>query len=49
VDTPIVFMAPNVYEMKLRPNLWLGFAMGMALAVSVLRFGKESPFLYFQF
>jgi alginate O-acetyltransferase complex protein AlgI len=45
----IVFMAPNTYEIKLRPNLWLGFAVGIALAISVLRFGKESPFLYFQF
>ena len=45
----IVFASPNIYEMKLRPNMWLGVAMGLALAVSVLRFGQESPFLYFQF
>lgn len=45
----IVFLAPNVWQMRIRPSLPLAMATAAVLVVCVLRFDAESPFLYFQF
>ncbi len=45
----IVFIAPNVWEFRLRPSIWLSFGSAAALLLCILRFSHESPFLYFQF
>jgi alginate O-acetyltransferase complex protein AlgI len=45
----IVFLAPNVWQLRLRPTLWLAIGSAAAMLLCILRFSQESPFLYFQF
>jgi alginate O-acetyltransferase complex protein AlgI len=44
-----VNVAPNTWEVGLRPRRHYGLALGIALGIAVLTIGKPSPFLYFQF
>ena len=45
----LLFFAPNVWQIKFRPNLATAAILSGLLFVCVLRFANESPFLYFQF
>ncbi len=45
----IIFCMPNVWQIRFKPNLVTAAALASILAVCVLRFSQESPFLYFQF
>lgn len=45
----IVFALPNLWQIKPRFNAWTAFALSGLLTFCILRFGQESPFLYFQF
>jgi alginate O-acetyltransferase complex protein AlgI len=45
----ICFAAPNLWQIRFRPNLASAVGLSAALVVCVLRFSQESPFLYFQF
>lgn len=45
----IVFLAPNAWQIRLRPSLPLALVAAAVLVLCVLRFDAESPFLYFQF
>jgi alginate O-acetyltransferase complex protein AlgI len=44
-----VNLAPNTWEVELRPRPAYGLALGAALAVAVLTIGNPSPFIYFRF
>jgi alginate O-acetyltransferase complex protein AlgI len=45
----IVFVAPNLWEIRWRLSYPLAMAVVMVFVLCVLRFDAESPFLYFQF
>jgi alginate O-acetyltransferase complex protein AlgI len=45
----IAFVAPNTWQIKYPRSAWAAVAVAVAFFVCVLRFAKESPFLYFQF
>ena len=45
----IVFLAPNIWQLKFRPNLLYAVCLSCLFVLCVLRFDAESPFLYFQF
>jgi alginate O-acetyltransferase complex protein AlgI len=44
-----VDLAPNTWEVELRPRPAFGLALGAALAAAVLTIGNPSPFIYFRF
>jgi alginate O-acetyltransferase complex protein AlgI len=44
-----VNLAPNTWEVELRPRPVYGLALGAALAAAVLTIGNPSPFIYFRF
>jgi alginate O-acetyltransferase complex protein AlgI len=44
-----VNVAPDTWDIRFRPSLRSGFAVGLALAVAVLAIAGPSPFLYYQF
>ncbi len=44
-----VNLAPNTWEVELRPRPFYGLALGGALAAAVLTIGNPSPFIYFRF
>ncbi len=45
----VIFLAPNVWQLRMRASLPYAAALSLALVVCILRFNVESPFLYFQF
>ena len=45
----IIFVAPNLWQIKFKPTPLSTFALSIVLVVCVLRFDSQSPFLYFQF
>lgn len=45
----IIFFAPNLWQLKIRPSIPYSVAAALLLVLCVLRFDAESPFLYFQF
>jgi alginate O-acetyltransferase complex protein AlgI len=45
----IVWLAPNLWQIRWPENLGSAIALGMLLVICILRFDIESPFLYFQF
>jgi len=44
-----VNVAPNTWQVELRPRPVYGLALGAALAAAVLTIGNPSPFIYFRF
>jgi alginate O-acetyltransferase complex protein AlgI len=45
----IVFLLPNTWEIKLKPQLRYAYAMAVVMIATILMLGNASPFLYFQF
>jgi alginate O-acetyltransferase complex protein AlgI len=44
-----VNMAPNTWQIKLRPRVWQGVAVGVAAAIAVMTISQPHRFIYFQF
>ncbi len=44
-----VNVAPNTWEVQIRPRAIHGLALGLVLATAILMIANPSPFLYFQF
>jgi D-alanyl-lipoteichoic acid acyltransferase DltB (MBOAT superfamily) len=44
-----VNVAPNTWQIELRPRAWQGMAAGVAAAVAVMTIAQPHPFIYFQF
>ena len=44
-----VNVAPNTWQIKLRPRVWQGVAAGVAAALAVMTISQPHPFIYFQF
>jgi alginate O-acetyltransferase complex protein AlgI len=44
-----VNVAPNTWQIKLRPHVWQGMAAGVAAAIAVMTIAQPHPFIYFQF
>jgi len=44
-----VNVAPNTWQITLRPRVWQGMAAGVAAALAVMTIAQPHPFLYFQF
>ncbi len=44
-----VNVAPNTWQIRLRPRVWQGMAAGIAAAVAVMSISQPHPFIYFQF
>jgi alginate O-acetyltransferase complex protein AlgI len=44
-----VNVAPNTWEIELRPRAWQGMAAGIAAAIAVMTISQPHPFIYFQF
>jgi alginate O-acetyltransferase complex protein AlgI len=44
-----VNVAPNTWQIRLKPRVWQGVAAGTATAVAVMTIAQPHPFLYFQF
>jgi alginate O-acetyltransferase complex protein AlgI len=41
--------APNTWQIRLRPRVWQGMAVGVAAALAVMTISQPHPFIYFQF
>ena len=44
-----VNVAPNTWQIRLRPRAWQGAAAGVAAAIAVMSIAQPHPFIYFQF
>jgi alginate O-acetyltransferase complex protein AlgI len=44
-----VNLAPNTWQIRIRPRAWHGLATGAAAAVAVMTIAQPHPFIYFQF
>jgi alginate O-acetyltransferase complex protein AlgI len=44
-----VNVAPNTWQIRLRPRVWQGMASGLAAAIAVMTIAQPHPFIYFQF
>jgi alginate O-acetyltransferase complex protein AlgI len=44
-----VNVAPNTWQIRIRPRVWHGFAFGVAAALAVMTISQPHPFIYFQF
>ena len=44
-----VNVAPNTWQIRLRPRIWHGMAVGIGAAVAVMTISQPHPFIYFQF
>ena len=42
-------LAPNTWQIKLRPRLWQGMAAGVGAALAIMTISQPHPFIYFQF
>ena len=47
----IVFvnLAPNTWQIRLRPRVWQGMAAGIGAALAIMTISQPHPFIYFQF
>jgi D-alanyl-lipoteichoic acid acyltransferase DltB (MBOAT superfamily) len=47
----IVFvnLAPNTWQIRLRPRVWQGMAVGICAAMAIMTISQPHPFIYFQF
>ena len=44
-----VNVAPNSWQIRLRPRVWQGTAAGIATAIAVMTISQPHPFIYFRF
>jgi alginate O-acetyltransferase complex protein AlgI len=44
-----VNVAPNTWQIRLRPRIWHGLATGVAAALAIMTISQPHPFIYFQF
>jgi D-alanyl-lipoteichoic acid acyltransferase DltB (MBOAT superfamily) len=44
-----VNLAPNTWQVQIRPRIWHGIATGVAAALAVMTISQPHPFIYFQF
>jgi D-alanyl-lipoteichoic acid acyltransferase DltB (MBOAT superfamily) len=44
-----VNVAPNTWQIRIRPRVWQGMAAGVAAALAVMTISQPHPFIYFQF
>jgi hypothetical protein len=44
-----VNVAPNTWQIRIRPRAWQGVAAGVAAALAVMTISQPHPFIYFQF
>ncbi len=44
-----VNLAPNTWQIRIKPRVWYGLATGIAAAVAVLTLSQPHAFIYFQF
>ena len=44
-----VNVAPNTWQITLRPRVWQGMAAGVAAALAVMTIAQPHPFIYFRF
>jgi len=44
-----VNLAPNTWQIRLRPRLWQGGLAGVAAAAAIITISQPHPFIYFQF
>jgi alginate O-acetyltransferase complex protein AlgI len=44
-----VNLAPNTWQINVKPRVWQGIATGLAAALAVMTISQPHPFLYFQF
>ena len=44
-----VNVAPNTWQIRIRPRVWHGMAAGVAAALAVMTISQPHPFIYFQF
>ncbi len=44
-----VNVAPNTWQIRLRPRVWQGIAAGTGAAVAIMTISQPHPFIYFQF
>jgi D-alanyl-lipoteichoic acid acyltransferase DltB (MBOAT superfamily) len=44
-----VNIAPNTWQIRLRPRIWQGMAAGIGAAVAIMTISQPHPFIYFQF
>jgi alginate O-acetyltransferase complex protein AlgI len=44
-----VNVAPNTWQIRIKPRVWYGIATGVAAAAAVLTIAQPHPFIYFQF
>ena len=47
--TAFVQLAPNTWQLKVKPRLVYGLATGVAAAIAVMSIAVPHPFIYFQF
>ena len=44
-----VNVAPNTWQIRLRPRVWHGAFVGVAAAAAIMTVSQPHPFIYFQF
>ncbi len=44
-----VNVAPNTWQIRIRPRVWQGMAAGVAASLAVMTISQPHPFIYFQF
>jgi alginate O-acetyltransferase complex protein AlgI len=44
-----VNVAPNTWQVRVRPRVWHGMATGVAAALAIMTISQPHPFIYFQF
>jgi alginate O-acetyltransferase complex protein AlgI len=44
-----VNLAPNTWQIRIKPRVWYGMATGIAAAIAVMTISQPHPFIYFQF
>jgi alginate O-acetyltransferase complex protein AlgI len=44
-----VNLAPNTWQIRIKPRVWQGMAAGIGAAVAIMTVSQPHPFIYFQF
>jgi alginate O-acetyltransferase complex protein AlgI len=44
-----VNLVPNTWQIKIKPRLWQGLAVGTGAALAIMTISQPHPFIYFQF